>query len=92
MLSLAQIKKHNQKWFSKGNKKFFGDVSYFVETGKSGKTYLIRSTYAWTDMFSGVKILHYRANPIAPETFDIEPLIDSIFKSRKEVTEWLELN
>lgn len=90
MLSLKQVKAHNGEWFSRKNKRFFGDIRYWTKQGKiSCHTYLIRSTFAWTDMFDHEKSLHYRINPINPDTFEIEPLIDGIFPSIHSINEWL---
>ena len=87
---LRDIKAANQKWFSRGNKRFFGDVSYKAYYGKkTGKAYLVRSTYAWSDMFDRPKVLHYRINNINQDTLEIEPLIDQVFNSIFEVKAWL---
>jgi hypothetical protein len=90
-MTLSELKQHNALWFDKGNKRFFGDVSYKVLHSKvTGKPYLVRSTYAWTDMFGAAKRLHYRINPI--NGFEIGPLVDKKFKDLDAVKFWLRIN
>ena len=90
---LRQIKAANQQWFSRGNKRFFNDVSYRGYYGKkTGKAYLIRSTYAWTDMFDRPRRLHYRINNINQDTLNIEELLDQGFANIIEVKAWLREN
>ncbi len=90
---LRQIKEANKEWFSQGNKRFFNDVSYRGYYGKkTGKAYLVRSTYAWTDMFGSPRRLHYRINNINQETLDIEELIDQEFSDIFAVKAWLRDN
>jgi hypothetical protein len=91
-LSLHAVISAQPRWFSAENKRFFGDRSYDVAKSASGKPFLIRSTYAWTDMFGGTKRLHYRLNPLDPETLEIQHLIDQEFADRNEVNEWLQEN
>jgi len=87
---LRDIKAANEGWFSRGNKRFFGDVSYKAYYGKkTGTAYLVRSTYAWSDMFDRPKVLHYRVNNVNQDTLKIESLIDDVFKSIFEVKAWL---
>lgn len=91
--SLSDIKQANSGWFSRGNKRFFGDVSYMAYYGKkTGKLYLVRSTYAWTDMFGSPKTLHYRINNINQDTLDIENLIDDKFDCLADVKAWIREN
>lgn len=92
MTTLTQVKAAQPEWFSRKNKRFFGDVSYRVLHGKrSGTPYLVRSTYAWTDMFGQPKRLHYRLNPIKPD-LDIGMLIDQQFRDLDAVKAWLKEN
>lgn len=89
---LRTIKYHNKEWFSKDNKKFFGDINYYgMYSEKTGERYLVRSTYAWTDMFGGERKLHYRINKIE-ENFKIGDLINDTFESMNQVLEWLKNN
>jgi hypothetical protein len=89
---LRELKEHNKTWFNPQNKRLFGDKSYKVLHGqRTGNPYLIRSTTAWTDMFDGVKKLHYRINPIRND-FQILLLIDSIFYSLDEIQAWVKIN
>ncbi len=90
---LRQIKEANGQWFSRGNKRFFGDVSYKAYYGKkSGNPYLVRATYAWSDMFGRPKILHYRVNKVNSDTKEIESLTDDTFNDIFAVKAWLRNN
>lgn len=90
---LRQIKEAQPEWFSRGNKRFFGDVSYKGYYGKkTGKAYMVRSTYAWTDMFGEPRRLHWRINNLNQDTLKMEPLIDIEFPSLQAVKEWLKEN
>lgn len=89
---LRELKENNSQWFARGNKKFFQDVSYrLLHSKKTGEPYLVRSTYAWTDMFDQPKRLHYRINPIG-EDFKIMPLVEQVFSNIYEVKAWLKEN
>jgi hypothetical protein len=89
---LREIKEHNQQWFAGGNKRFFGDVNYKAYYGKAtGNRYLVRATFAWSDMFGQPRKLHYRINPIG-ENFEILPLIDTTFRDIFAVKDWLRVN
>ena len=89
---LRSIKENNIQWFERGNKKFFGDIAYKAYYGKtSGNRFLVRSTYAWSDMFGGKKTLHYRINTINDD-FTIGNLLDAVFSDMTVVKEWLKYN
>ncbi len=90
-VTLQMLKEANGKWFSPKNKKFFGDISYQVLHGKrTGNPYLVRSTYAWSDMLDRPKVLHWRINLLDPENLKIRSLIHKIFDSLEDVKDWLE--
>ncbi len=92
MTRLSDVKAANPTWFTRSNKRFFNDVSYKVLHGKrSRKPFLVRSTYAWTDMFGETPRLHYRINPL-DDKLDIRPLIDTQFQTLDDVKEWLQFN
>jgi hypothetical protein len=89
MTTLTDVKEANPQWFDRGNKRFFGDVSYKVLHGKkSKKPFLVRSTYAWTDMFGGTKRLHWRVN-LLKDNLKIDNLIDKQFLDLDDVKDWL---
>jgi hypothetical protein len=90
MVTMQEVRQANRTWFSDGNKKFFGDVSYQIVHSVSGKPYLMRPTYAWTGMFNDKK-LHWRLNPI-DDVLKIRPLIDDVFSDLDAVERWLEDN
>lgn len=92
MITLNQVKIAQPKWFSSENKHFFNDIKYQVVQTVNGQVYLLRSTYAFTDMFGQPKKAHYRLNPINSETHKIELLIDTIFVNIFAVEEWLKNN
>jgi len=90
---LRQIREANEGWFSRGNKRFFGDIDYKAYYGKkTGKAYLVRSTNAWSDMFGSPKRLHYRTNNVNQDTLKIEGLIDQEFSDIFGVKAWLRDN
>jgi len=89
-MTLTELKEKNPKWFSHGNKKLFNDVSYRVLHGKrTGEPYLVRSTYAWTEMF-GVerRRLHWRINRIKDDG-TIGYLVDGEFSTIWGAKGWL---
>ncbi len=88
-ITLAAVRARQPEWFSPQNKRFFGDVSYRVLYGKlTGQPYLVRATYAWTDMFGGPRRLHYRINELADD-LTIGSLFDEQFVSIQIVKDWL---
>jgi hypothetical protein len=90
---LRKIRQANVEWFSPSNKRFFKDRSYYgYYGGKTGKSYLVRSTYAWTDMFGEKPRLHYRIDTLNQETEEIGELIDIEFKTLDDAREWLKDN
>lgn len=91
-LSLAAVIQAQPKWFAAENKRFFNDQTYDVARSASGKPFLVRSTYGWTDMLGGPKRLHFRLNPLDPETLEIQNLVDQIFADRDEVDQYLRDN
>jgi hypothetical protein len=92
-VTLADVRAANGKWFSPGNKKFFHDVRYWLLRGKrTHNPWLLRSTYAWSDMLGQPKKLHYRLNEIDFTTLKIGKLIDESFDTREEALEWLKNN
>jgi hypothetical protein len=92
MTTLSDVKTANPMWFDRGNKRYFGDVSYRVLHGKkSKKPFLVRSTYAWTDMFGGPKRLHWRITTLKDD-LKIGRLIDEQFSDLEDVKYWLEDN
>jgi len=87
-MTLSELKQHNPQWFERGNKKFFGDVSYRVLHDKEHNAFLVRSTYQWSEAFGLPKILRWRVNPISPD-YKIMPLLDRSFTSLESVKEYL---
>ena len=85
---LKELSCANPGWFNHGNKKFFHDVEYMVLHGTNGHPYLVRSTYAWTDMFGGKKTLHYRVNEL-DANLKIGGLVETQFADMNEVKDWL---
>ena len=92
MINIEQVQQANRKWFGDGNAKFFGDKEYRVLQSHSHKAFLVRATTAWTDMFGGSKILHYRINAIDQNTLRILSLTDDVFDSPDDAKQWLREN
>ena len=88
-VTMNQVENANVQWFAPGNKQFFGDRSYTVIVSASGKPYLLRSTYQWSDMFGHKKTLVYRVNPIDPDTLKVKSLLDKVFTIRKDAKDWI---
>jgi len=87
--TLIQVSAAQRNWFTDGNKRFFGDVSYEVAVSASGKPYLLRSTYGWTDMFGRPRRLHWRINPLDAKTLKILPLVEDVFDTKNKALKWL---
>jgi hypothetical protein len=87
--TMQAVREANEMWFSSKNKKFFQDVSYRVLHSSSGQPYLVRSTYAWSDMFGGQKKLQWRINDIGRD-LKIGRLLDKKFDTLEDVKEWLQ--
>jgi len=89
---LADVRAAQPGWFSRGNKRFFNDVNYRILHGKtSRKPYLVRSTYAWSDMFGAAPRLEWRINRLE-EGLKIGKLLDEGFRNLDDVKEWLSDN
>ena len=88
MVTMQEVRQANRTWFGDGNEKFFGDVSYDVLCSTSGKPYLVRSTYAWSDMFGRKRKLHWRLN-LLDDNLKIGSLTDDVFSDLSEVEDWL---
>lgn len=95
---LRELQEQNPEWFSKKNKRFFQDRTYFfMYSGKTGNPYLVRSTYGWSDMFDKPLTLVYRINAIDSEIIDntytgkmsIGKLLDDEFDSLQDVKKFL---
>lgn len=86
---LAKIKSANKGWFSAGNKRFFGDVRYYAYRSKTGKPYLVRATFAWSDMFGQEPKLTFRINNVDPNTLKIEHLIENVFETLEDAKHWV---
>ena len=90
---LRKIREANEHWFTPANKRFFQDVNYFgYYGGKTGKSYLMQSTYHWSDMFDNPKKLCYVIHELNQETEEIGSLVDITFKTLTEAKEWLREN
>jgi len=94
---LKKLIADNSDWFSKGNKRFFNDSQYFFMYSGAGNRYLVRSTYAWSDMFGQPARLHYRINTITekqdnPDILQVGSLLDDEFKTLDDVKNWLKQN
>ena len=91
-MTLTDIRTMQPDWFSRKNKRFFGDCSYKLLHGKvSKKPFLVRATYAWSDMFGSPKRLHYRVNTIKDD-LHIGNLVEQSFSDMDDVKDWLANN
>lgn len=88
--TMTQVRAAQPNWFSRSNKRFFGDVWYRLYHGKvSRKPFMVRATFAWSDMFGRQKTLHYRVNEVNAETLQLGNLVDKSFRDLDDVKEWL---
>ncbi len=77
-LRITDIRQAHPRFFERSTVRAFGDISYRVLHDKQRQPYLVRYTCAWTDMFGGERVPHWRINPIGPN-LEILPLDDRIF-------------
>lgn len=82
IVKLSDLKEKNEGWFSRGNKKFFGDLWYRLLITKDGKYYLVRATTMRSNMIC------YRVNPIL-EDGKIGPLVNTIFSTYEAAKEFI---
>ena len=89
VVTLQAMKSVQPTWFHPKTKRFFGDIRYLLLRGKkSNAYYLVRATYAWTDMFGKPRRLHWRVNFLDRE-LRIKELVESSFNTLNDVKEWL---
>jgi len=74
-LRISELRQAHKKWFARGNQAFFADLGYRILHDKQGTPYLVRHTEAFTDMFTGVRVPHWRINPIGPN-LEIKNMVD----------------
>jgi len=80
----------NPTWFCEGNRKFSGDIEYGTAWSGSHNIYLWRKTNAFSDMFTGVKKVHYRLNEIDQHSLKVLKLVGGEFKTFEDLKEYLE--
>ena len=89
MATLAEVKARQPEWFSRKNKKFFGDISYRILHGKvSKKPFLVRSTYGWSDMFGRPRTISWRVNKLEVD-LEIGDMVDQSFMGLELVRHFL---
>ena len=88
IVTIAQVRDANRVWFSRENRRFFGDISYKILHDKQKNGYLVRQTYGFSDMFGNPKVAHYKVNPLGPN-LEILAMLDEFFESLAEVKQTL---
>ena len=83
-VSIADVRQANPMWFDKRTVRFMGDINHRILHDKQRQPYLVRLTYAWTDMFGGERIAHWKINPIG-QNLELLPLDDRIFRTLADV-------
>ena len=83
-ITIADLRASNLRYFSKDNKRVFGDVDYRILHDKQRQPYLVRSSYAFSDMFGNERTLGWYVNPISP-TLEIMPGLDQVFATLDQV-------
>lgn len=86
--TLTAVRQAQPDWFSRGNKRFFGDVNYRVLYSRNSGPYLIRLTAQWSDMFGQPKTYRYRINKLN-EDLTIGGLLDVEFHDLRLVKSYL---
>jgi hypothetical protein len=86
--TIAQVRDANRVWFSPLNCKFLGDISYRVLHDRNKNPYLVRQTYGFSDMFTGIKVAHWKINPLS-EHLEIKPMLDGFYDTLTEVKQVL---
>ena len=90
-VTLTEVKEKQPKWFSPQNKRFFGDVRYWVLKSKSSQSFLIQLSDCWSDMLGGEKIYVYRLHRL-DDTGKIGELLKQSFSTMEDVRKWLRAN
>lgn len=86
--TLSDVRAAQPEWFSRKNKRFFGDVTYKLLHSGSGKPYLVRYTAQWSDMFGEPKTYRYRIN-VLEDGLKIGKLLDEQFHDLDDVKMFL---
>jgi hypothetical protein len=87
---LSKIKAAQPAWFSRENRRFFGDVGYYAYRGKTTKKpYLVRETSMWSDMLGQPRTFCFRVNQVNEESLMIESLTDDVFKTLEDAKAWV---
>ena len=87
-MKLSELRAHNERWFSRKNRKFFGDIDYRIIHGKDKKPYLVRYTSGFSDMFGRTKQYFYVINPVE-DKYKIASMLDEKFISLEDVKEFI---
>ncbi len=88
-VSLADVKRANSVYFAKGQKEFFGDISYRILTSSDGLKWLITETFGFSDMFGAEnKRAFWTAKAVNMETLKIASGHKE-FKTLDDVCAWL---
>jgi len=86
--TITDLRKLNQNYFSRANKKYFQDISYRLLTSRTKIKYLVTHTCKWSDMFGDPKKPCYVLKPISIDG-KIGSLIDLEFKTLQQVKDYL---
>ena len=86
--TIAQVKNANRVWFNGENRRFHSDISYRVLHDRNKNPYLVRYTYGFSDMFTGIKVAHWKINPLS-EHLEIKPMLDGFYDTLAEVKQVL---
>lgn len=87
-LTISELRQAHKLWFSRENIRFSGDLGYRILHSKAGTPYLVRRTYGFSDMFTGVRTAHYRLNRIGPGLQFVQ-LEEEVFPTLQAVKAWL---
>jgi hypothetical protein len=87
-LTISELRQAHTLWFSRENIRFSGDLQYRILHSKAGTPYLVRHTYGFSDMFTGVRTAHYRLNRIDSD-LRFAAVEEEVFPTLQAVKAWL---
>jgi hypothetical protein len=87
MVTMSELRAAHGDWFTRANKRFFGDRQYKIINYR-GKAWLAQEASGWSDMGGGSKSYHWRLRPIAPD-LTMGQVVDKKFIDFEDCKEWV---
>ena len=76
-MTLEKVTKEQPWYFTKENKRFFGDISYHVFHSLKGIAYFVTKTYQWSDMLGDTKKAVFIIHNLNQETGKLGNFVES---------------